>query len=190
MSPALLFVSSNPNKILEVERMLGLPVRSIRIDLPEIQAGSLEEIARTKLRTAVERVEPGGGFLLVEDVSLGLTALGGFPGPYVKWLLQSAGGEGLATMAAGVGDAHAVARCCVACWDGEQEHLFVGEVAGRILPAPRGTRRFGWDAWFQPDGSSFTYAEMPDDEKDRISHRALAWRRASELLASVIPGGQ
>ncbi|KAJ0612464.1 putative nucleotide diphosphatase [Helianthus annuus] len=50
---------------------------------------------------------------------------------------------------------------------------FVGKTPGKIVPA-RGPNDFGWDPVFQPDGYEQTYAEMPKEEKNKISHRSRA----------------
>jgi non-canonical purine NTP pyrophosphatase (RdgB/HAM1 family) len=169
---SLILVSSNPNKAIEAERILGFPLLRVALSLPEIQAATIEEITRYKLETAKMR---GYKRLIVEDVSLGFTQLGNFPGPYVKWLLESGGGKALGALAFALNDRSAVARCCVGYWDGESVHLFTGESEGQILVAPRGQKSFGWDAWYQPRESELTFAEMPPDEKDAISHRGRAY---------------
>jgi non-canonical purine NTP pyrophosphatase (RdgB/HAM1 family) len=171
----LRFATSNRHKVEEARRLLGVMLEPVDLSIDEIQAATLEEIVRAKLDRARTRVD---GPLLVEDVSLGLEALGGFPGPYVRWLLESAGGEGLAAMARSLADRTARARCALAYWDGSCTSLFIGETSGEIVLEPRGSSGFGWDAWFLPRGASRTYAEMSGDEKDRISHRG----RAFELL--------
>jgi non-canonical purine NTP pyrophosphatase (RdgB/HAM1 family) len=178
----LILVSSNPNKGIEAERILGVPVLRVSIVLPEIQAATVEDITRYKLEVARTK---GYGRLVVEDVSLGFDALGNFPGPYVRWLLEAAGGKGLGAIAYSLLDKSARAQCCVAYWDGKQPHMFCGEVDGEILVEPRGEQKFGWDAWFQPRGSSKTFAEMTADEKDSISHRGIAYRKLAEHLRSV-----
>lgn len=181
-SPAaepLILVSSNPNKGIEAERILGQPLLRVALSLPEIQAASVEEITRHKLETARARQL---GRLIVEDVSLGFDELGNFPGPYVRWLLEAAGGKGLAAIAYALTNRAATATCCVAYWDGKQGHVFTGELAGQILVEPRGRQGFGWDAWFLPSGSDRTFAELGDDEKDAISHRGRAYRKLAEHL--------
>lgn len=175
----LILVSSNPNKGIEAERILGVPLLRVSIALPEIQAASVEEITRHKLETARTK---GYSRLIVEDVSLGFDELGNFPGPYVKWLLEAAGGKGLAAIAYALNNRAAKALCCVAYWDGKEGYVFHGETAGEVLVTPRGERHFGWDAWFLPSGSSRTFAEMSDDEKDELSHRGRAYRALAEHL--------
>jgi len=175
----LILVSSNPNKGIEAERILGAPVLRVSLVLPEIQAATVEEVTRYKLEVARTK---GYRNLIVEDVSLGFDELGNFPGPYVKWLLEAAGGTGLAVMAYALRNRSARAQCCVGYWNGVETKLFLGETAGEILVEPRGAQRFGWDAWFQPHGSAKTFAEMTDDEKDAVSHRGKAYRKLAEYL--------
>ena len=178
----LILVSTNPNKGIEAERILGLPLLRVSLVLPEIQAATVEEISRYKLEVARTK---GYHRLIVEDVSLGFDELGNFPGPYVKWLLEAAGGKGLAAIAYALNNRAAVAQCCLAYWDGEAGHVFLGECAGEVLVDPRGEQIFGWDAWFQPQGSKKTFAEMSPEEKDRVSHRGHAYRLLAAHLTSV-----
>ena len=184
---ALILVSSNPNKGIEAERILGIPLLRVSLALPEIQAATVEDITRYKLEVARTK---GYQRLIVEDVSLGFDELGNFPGPYVRWLLEAAGGTGLAAIAYALNNRAAKAQCCVAYWDGGQGHMFLGECAGDVLVEPRGARSFGWDAWFQPRGSTKTFAEMSPQEKDGVSHRGNAYRQLAAHLTSVEPSGR
>jgi non-canonical purine NTP pyrophosphatase (RdgB/HAM1 family) len=185
----LILVSSNPNKGIEAERILGMPVLRVAMPLPEMQAATVEEITRYKLEIARTK---GYGRLIVEDVSLGFDALGNFPGPYVRWLLEAAGGKGLAAIAYALNDRSAKAQCCVGYWNGREAKLFMGETAGQILVEPRGERHFGWDAWFQPAGTAKTFAELTDAEKDAVSHRGKAYRKLAEHLRgeNALPTGR
>ncbi|HUP48897.1 MAG TPA: non-canonical purine NTP pyrophosphatase [Thermoanaerobaculia bacterium] len=175
----LILVSTNPNKAIEAERILGVPLLRVSLSLPEIQASSVEDITRYKLEVARTK---GYARLIVEDVSLGFDELGNFPGPFVRWLLEAAGGRGLAAIAYALNNRDATAQCCVAYWDGAAGWVFMGETAGEVLVQPRGEQLFGWDAWFQPRGSDKTFAEMSAEEKDAVSHRGHAYRRLAEHL--------
>jgi XTP/dITP diphosphohydrolase len=179
----LILVSSNPNKGIEAERILGLPLLRVSLVLPEIQAATVEEITRHKLEVARTK---GYRRTIVEDVSLGFDELGNFPGPYVRWLLEAAGGNGLAAIAYALNNRSARAQCCVAFWNGTEGKVFMGETAGEVLVEPRGERHFGWDAWFQPRGQQKTFAEMTAEEKDAISHRGKAYRKLAEYLKSEV----
>ncbi|HXG59198.1 MAG TPA: non-canonical purine NTP pyrophosphatase [Thermoanaerobaculia bacterium] len=184
MTQPLILVSSNPNKGIEVERILGVPVLRVSLSLPEIQAATVEEITRHKLEVARAK---GYGRLIVEDVSLGFDELGNFPGPYVRWLLEAAGGKGLGAIAYALLDRSARAQCCVAYWDGREATVFMGETAGEILVEPRGETGFGWDPWFLPRGSTKTFAEMLPEEKDAVSHRGKAYRLLADHLRRRSP---
>lgn len=181
----LILVSSNPNKGIEAERILGHSLLRVSITLPEIQAATVEEITRFKLESARAK---GFHRIIVEDVSLGFQQLGDFPGPYVKWLLEAAGGNGLAAIAYALGDRTARAQCCVGYWDGSAASLFIGETVGEILVQPRGEQHFGWDPWFLPAGSDKTFAELSESEKDEVSHRGRAYRKLAEHLKNEQAG--
>lgn len=178
-SDPLILVSSNPNKAIEAERILRIPLLRVSIALPEIQARTVEEITRFKLESARSR---GLNRLIVEDVSLGFTELGEFPGPYVRWLLEAGGGKALGALAFSLHNRSAVARCCVGYWDGTEGKLFSGSVAGEILVHPEGEQNFGWDPWFRPAGHQKTFALMDPEEKDAISHRGLAYAQLRHHL--------
>jgi non-canonical purine NTP pyrophosphatase (RdgB/HAM1 family) len=181
-SPAvekLILVSTNPNKGIEAERILGMPLLRVSLALPEIQAATVEDVTRYKVEVARTK---GYNRLIVEDVSLGFDELGNFPGPYVRWLLEAAGGKGLAAIAYALNNRAAKAQCCVGYWNGREVKTFLGVTAGEILVQPRGERHFGWDAWFQPRGATKTFAEMTHDEKDAVSHRGHAYRMLAECL--------
>ena len=66
--------------------------------------------------------------------------------------------------------------------NGEVIETFEGEVKGTILTAPRGENGFGYDPIFQPDGFDKSFAELTQDEKNEISHRADAYRKALEFV--------
>lgn len=175
----LILVSSNPNKGIEAERILGTPLLRVALSLPEIQAATVEDVTRYKLEVARAK---GYSRLIVEDVSLGFDELGNFPGPYVRWLLEAAGGKGLAAIAYALTNRAAKAQCCVGYWNGREVKIFLGEVPGEILVQPRGAGTFGWDRWFQPRDSKKTFAEMTAEEKDAISHRGVAYRMLADFL--------
>ena len=66
--------------------------------------------------------------------------------------------------------------------NGEIIETFEGEVTGTILESPRGENGFGYDPIFQPDGFDRSFAELTQEEKNRISHRANAYAKALEFV--------
>lgn len=82
-------------------------------------------------------------------------------------------------------DKSAYALCTFAfcAGPGVEPVLFEGRTEGNIV-SPRGPRDFGWDPVFEPTGYSQTYAEMPKDLKNEISHRSRALKLVLEFLKS------
>jgi XTP/dITP diphosphohydrolase len=65
-------------------------------------------------------------------------------------------------------------RCVIIYYDGVSKHIFEGTTTGHIINEKRGENGFGYDPLFVPDGYSQTYAELSDEVKNSISHRAKA----------------
>lgn len=63
-----------------------------------------------------------------------------------------------------------------------ENHLFEGVIEGTIRTEPTGSKGFGYDPIFQPDGYDITFAEMEMSEKNKISHRALAMQKLIDFL--------
>jgi non-canonical purine NTP pyrophosphatase (RdgB/HAM1 family) len=180
----LVLATSNPDKAREASRLLGRPLATKDVDVHEIQSLSFEEVARDKALRAAEIL---GVPVLVEDSGLAMAAWGGFPGPLTKWLtMRSVGNDGLAQMLDPFGDrrATAVAVLAIARPGSPDVLLARGDTNGTIAFAPRGRNGFGWDVIFVPEGETRTFAEMRDEEKDALSHRARAFARLKELLAT------
>ncbi|GAA6029897.1 hypothetical protein JCM8097_009159 [Rhodosporidiobolus ruineniae] len=199
----ILFVTGNANKLKEVRAILlastqhpsnaasdaaatpSFSVESQDLDLPEIQ-GTTQEVARAKVKAAAEVV---GGPCITEDTALAFEALGGLPGPYIKYFMKSVGHEGLNNMLAGFPSKKATAICTFAysAGPGTEPILFEGHTEGQIVPA-RGPTNFGWDPVFEPEeGKGQTYAEMDGAEKNRISHRYRALDKLRKFLLEQDP---
>jgi len=176
---APVFVTGRPEKALEAER-LGFSFERVDCDLVEPQALDPAEVVEAKARDAWRLLSRP---VLVEDSGLSIDAWGGFPGALVKWLEKSAGVASIARMLEAFPDRRATAICSIAYFDGEGLVRASGSCRGTIAPAPRGLGGFGWDTLFIPEGDRRTFAEMPGQEKDRVSHRRRAW----EALARELP---
>ncbi|XP_029905873.1 inosine triphosphate pyrophosphatase [Myripristis murdjan] len=178
---SVVFVTGNAKKLEEVIQILGdkFPYKLVskKIDLPEYQ-GEPDEISIQKCNEAARQID---GPVIVEDTCLCFRALGGLPGPYIKWFLDKLKPEGLFKLLAGFEDKSAWALCTFAFSAGKDQpvKLFRGITEGCIVE-PRGPRDFGWDPCFQPDGYDKTYAELPKEVKNSISHRYRALAAMSE----------
>jgi XTP/dITP diphosphohydrolase len=76
-------------------------------------------------------------------------------------------------------------RTVIAYIDGKDEHLFEGIVNGSIIDVRRGAEGFGYDPVFVPEGYKDTFAEMPLDGKNKISHRARAFSKFVEYMKGL-----
>ncbi|MDD5317699.1 MAG: RdgB/HAM1 family non-canonical purine NTP pyrophosphatase [Candidatus ainarchaeum sp.] len=182
-SPA--FVTSNPHKFAEAERVLkqfGVIIRHARLSCPEIRGEEPAVIAADSVRRLICKVEPP---FFVEDAGLFVGALNGFPGPYSAWALGKVGLGGLLRLMEGARDRRASFRSAVALFDGKGVRVFEGEARGRIAFRARGENGFGYDPVFVPEGFRETFAEMSGARKDALSHR----RKALEGMARFLLKG-
>lgn len=150
------------------------------IDLPEEQSLDPNLVIRKKLEAAKKHHK---GPLIVEDTSLYLSGLNGFPGPLIKWLLHAVGNQGIYDLCQKIHDNRAYAKTVIGYDDGSGDiHFFEGEVQGQIV-RPYGNEGFGWDAIFQPDGLNETFAEMGDEYKPEFSMRSMAFSKLKNYLS-------
>ena len=175
----LYFVTRNEGKVKEVEEILGILVHPFRADLEEIQSLDLEEIVRAKVQRAFELV---GKPLFVDDVALHFEAWNGFPGPFIKYLCEAVGNEGLLKMMKDELNRHVTAKAAIGFHNGKEVITFVGEVKGTMAKEPRGESGWGWDPIFVPVHTEKTYAELTPEEKNAVSHRRVALERFRECL--------
>lgn len=161
-------------------------LRVINVDLPEIQEVNTEAIAKEK---ALLGAQLAGGPCVVEDTSLQFTALGGMPGPYIKWFQERLGSNGLYNILTAYEDKSAQAVCTLAfCpYPHADPVLFTGVTHGQIVKPVEG-RGFGWDAIFVPDGRNGSDSDgvpfscMTTSEKNMKSHRGKAVRQWAAWL--------
>ena len=181
------FVSGNKNKLKELNQIINthikdIEVKQLDIDLPELQ-GTPEDIVRGKLKLALEKSKNLDGPVLVEDTSLCFNAYNGLPGAYIKYFLKAIKPEGLYKMACVFDDHSAYAQSIYGLQKNEKEEpkLFIGKTDGEIV-SPRGDNNFGWDPCFKPSCSKKTFAEMDDNEKNKISHRGKSSKAMIDWL--------
>ncbi len=177
---SLYFITGNKNKFEEARAILGsVKIKQLDIDLPEIQSLDSKEIVKVKLLEALEHAKGG---VVVEDASLSMACLNGLPGPFIKWFCKTIGIRGLANIAKRSGNNKAGVRLVVGYAKNPKEmYFFESRVRGKIV-LPRGKTTFVWDPIFQPAGHTKTYAEMGLEEKNKISHRRIAFDKLRKFL--------
>jgi XTP/dITP diphosphohydrolase len=133
-------------------------------------------------------------WVIADDSGLEVDALGGRPGIHsARYHRRAPGGDGSAELLRemqGVPDSQRTARfqCAIVLVapDGG-EYTFAGTCEGHIGHEKRGAGGFGFDPVFVLDGDTRTMAELPPEEKHRVSHRGIATRKAMHFLSSAPP---
>ncbi len=139
------------------------------LDIPELRSEDIEKISRQKARYAYDLLHKP---LIVDDTSFSIDALNGFPGPYAAYVLQSLGNQGILKIMKDVENRHAHFTTVISFADERGIRSFSGSIYGTVIDAMRGAGGFGYDPIFEIEGR--TLAELSVEEKNRISHRALA----------------
>jgi XTP/dITP diphosphohydrolase len=156
---------------------------NITEDIPEDEP-LLEGNAMFKARYVHERT---GQNVFADDTGLEIDALNGLPGVHSARFAgeakdSSANIARVLSMLSGIADRKARFRTVIALILENKEYLFEGSVSGIIIDEKRGIEGFGYDPVFIPDGRDLTFAQMPLAEKNKISHRAIAFGKLKEFL--------
>ena len=199
--PALLLGTRNPGKVKEIESILedsGWSFCSLN-DFHEV--GLAEENFVTYAENAIAKARfyaaATGFWALADDSGLEVDALGGAPGVFsARYAGENRSDaerrELLLSEIAKVTDRERRARfvsvVAIASAEGTVLNVAEGICEGVITFAPRGEGGFGYDPLFVPDGYDQTFAELPEDVKNRISHRARALMKTRDFLASAKSG--
>ena len=181
----LYVITSNHGKFSEIEKHVGsLGISVIQNDFgyPEIQADTLEDVARFGVDW-VQRQFPYA--FILEDSGLFIDAFQGFPGVYSKYVFFTIGLPGVLKLLDDrkVHQRTAVFRSVIAFGEpGKKPVLFIGECKGKISKTLRGTNGFGYDPIFIPDGETKTFAQMTIHEKNLCSHRGKSVEKFIDFL--------
>ena len=193
----LLVATHNAGKLEEIRAMLaphGIAVTSAgELGLPEP-----EETEDTFLGNALIKARAAcaatGLPVLADDSGIAVDGLGGAPGVHTAdWAATPTGRDFGQAMARTWGELEAANapeprtaqfRCTlVLMWPDGHHEVFEGIAPGRLVWPPRGAHGHGYDPMFVPNGHDLTYAEMPAEQKNAISHRADAFRKLEAWLA-------
>ncbi len=191
----IVFATNNSHKLEEIRQILGESIEVLSLadinchdDIPET-APTLEGNAMMKARYVYDKY---GTPCFADDTGLEVEALDGAPGVYSA---RYAGGEGHDSEAnmrkllhelEGKENRRAQFRTVIALIeqkDGKPvAHTFEGKIEGHISDEKRGTSGFGYDPIFVPEGYEQSFAELGNEIKNKISHRARAVARLAEYL--------
>jgi XTP/dITP diphosphohydrolase len=153
---------------------------------------SFEENAKLKAM-AVSKKLPG--LVIADDSGLEVEALGGAPGIHSARYagVNASDKEKIAKLLGQLAkvdtksDRRRARFCCVlaVAREGRVLATFEGVVEGKIAERPRGSHGFGYDPIFIPDGFEESFAELPEEVKNNISHRARAIRKLQATLPTI-----
>jgi XTP/dITP diphosphohydrolase len=194
----LVISTRNPHKLEEISAILDWTSLELLTvgnfpDAPEVVEDG-DTFLTNAVKKAVILAKATKNWALADDSGLEVDALGGAPGVYsARYAGEPANYEAnnrkLLREMVNAADRRARFRCAIALSDPSGYARTVeGTCEGVIVPAPRGTSGFGYDPLFQPDGYDQTFAEMDQDLKNNISHRATALSRACEKWREVLGG--
>jgi XTP/dITP diphosphohydrolase len=193
MERLIILASGNPHKVEEMRELAaaeGGP--AVRIEsaafcggMPAVieSAGTFEGNARLKARALRARA-PRDAWVLADDSGLCVDALGGAPGVESAYYAGPQGDSAanlrklirvMKEVPEGSRGAHFVCVLVLIAPDGS-EQVFEGRCDGRLRCEPAGGGGFGYDPLFVPEGEKLTFAELPAATKNRLSHRARAWK--------------
>jgi len=192
--PRLVIASGNLGKVAEFQEYFhrSFPDRHWHL-LPKPPELEVEEtgatFAENAILKAVHTAVHTRSWALADDSGLSVHALGGAPGVRsarygatdplrIQRVLRELGTNP---------DRSAEFVCAIAVADptGKVEAVAVGTCAGEILHHPRGDRGFGYDPIFYVPAYGLTFAEMPPDLKNQISHRAKALEKLFHILDNL-----
>ncbi len=186
----LVFATNNQHKLQEIKQLLNgsfelLCMNDIGCvdDIPENQA-TLEGNAAEKSFFIYNKF---GFNCFADDTGLEIEALNGEPGVYsARYAGEARNSQNNMDLVLAklykIKNRKARFRTVVSLVIDGHETQFEGIVDGQILEEKRGKTGFGYDPIFKPDESNLSFAEMPMDEKNKISHRGRAVQKLVEYL--------
>lgn len=189
----LVFATNNKHKLDEVRKITSGQVEIVSLsdiqcydDIPET-ADTLEGNALQKARYIHTHFKTD---CFADDTGLEVKALNGAPGVYSARYAgpghdSEANMRKLLAALDGERDREARFRTVIALILDGKEYLFEGIVNGHIIEEEKGSAGFGYDPIFVPDGYRQTFAELGDDIKNQISHRAMATHKLADFLSTI-----
>ena len=190
----IVFATNNKHKLEEIKDILGKDFEIVSLteigcheDIPETGV-TLQENARQKSTYVVEHYNQN---CFADDTGLEVEALGGEPGVHSARYAErtdhdsEANMRKLLTKLDGQTNRKACFRTVISLIIDGVEHQFEGKVDGTIAKEKHGTEGFGYDPIFIPEGYDKSFAQLGEEIKNQISHRARAVKKLAEYLGRL-----
>lgn len=191
----IVFATNNKHKLDEIRKITQNSVEILSLsdidchdDIPETGV-TLEDNALMK----ADYIKSKFGYdCFADDTGLEVDALNGAPGVYsARYAGEGCNSEDnmdkMLTELSGITNRNARFRTVIVLTLNGENYFFEGIVNGTIIEERRGGEGFGYDPIFVPAGYDKTFAELGDDEKNKISHRAIATKKLVEKLQEISP---
>jgi XTP/dITP diphosphohydrolase len=180
----LYFVTQNKHKVAEVGEVLkefDVEIEQIPMDYFEDTDDTTQEIA---LKAAKELANKLNKTLIVEDTGIFFKVYNNFPGVITKRIFQAIGYEGLLKLLEGKNREAYFLVVIGYCEPGKEPVLFEGRLEGSMLEEIQGMDKdvLAYERFFKPVGYDEPMCFMSREEKNKISHRAIAARKLGEFL--------
>ena len=188
----LVFATANQNKVLEVQKLVGQKFKLLSLEdinctdeIPET-ADTFKGNALQKAKFIYDKYNLN---CFADDSGLEVEVLKGAPGVYSARFAgepknDSNNTKKLLNELQGKTNRKACFKTAIALIIDGKEEFFEGKIEGQITQDPIGNDGFGYDPVFMPDGYQKTFAQMSLDEKNVISHRAIAIQKLVRFLAA------
>ncbi len=182
------FVTGNIHKFNEISVLFSkanIKYNLIQEEIKtiEIQANNIKEVASFKLNSIKGKIN---GSYFIEDAGFFVDIpLNGFPGVYSSYIMKTIGNKGILRLIDDFESTQAHFTSVIALYfkPYDKNFFFEGSVYGKVSETIRGSGGFGFDPIFLPDlMPSKTFAELSIEEKNKISHRGIAWTRFIKFL--------
>lgn len=160
------YMTTNKYKLVVAEENLGplgVEIVAKQIDCPEIQANTIEEVAKFSSKYASDYLKED---TLKNDSGLVIPALNGFPSAYTKYVEETLGVDGVLKLLENIENREAYFEEVLAYTEyGKEPITFISKTEGTIAKAKSGDNGWSWDFVFIPKGQDKTLASYPDDKR-------------------------
>jgi len=182
---SLYLVTGNKHKVEVAHHALsqyGYAVQQLPLETPEIQAASVEDVARYSVKYAADKTEKA---VLKGDFGMHIEILNGFPGPFLKFINEWLAAELFIRLYEQSNNRRAYFVDALGyCEPGKDPVCFVTKTEGSLLDSPRGNNGNMVDSLFVPDGYQKTIAELSQEETLQLWNNDR-FRQLAEYLNSL-----
>lgn len=160
------YVTGNWAKVASAKQFLeplGFKINNVKMDTIEIQADTMEEVAKYSAKYASDKLKTS---VLKNDSGLVIPALNGFPGPYTKYVEETLGEDGVLKLMENITDRYAYfVESLAYCEYGKEPIVITCKTEGEIALEKSGEYGWSWDFIFIPKGQTKTMGTFKDEDR-------------------------